>query len=638
MGTPADTGPKVTWTHLIIGVIVLAAAGWLAWSNVPRPVRADLGMVPVVDEFDYASWDTEIQLSRDGHGRPVVHVTETVVARFPDHDQNKGIVRGIPTRYSSDVQQLTVTDEAGDSVPYDREFDADHDMLYVLIGTDDYVHGEQTYVISYRTSTGVVRDPRNDVQELYWNLLPLDSAQEIEQFSATIRIDPELTGALTGRHACYQGRYGSTDTCELRTSTGRDGTVHTYASGHRAAGDGVTVAVGLADGTFTGVPSTNVMAPPPLWRTLYENGTLGAAAAGVGLLAVWGGRILHRRFTARMVAADPRASTLPPMPRSGVPATLPPPVAAALLRADRVQRGKEPRESKALAGRAEIVHLGVQGAIRFEGDPSRGRMSVRLLDRELARHPIDQRMLDVLFPAGAAQDTVRQIPRKDARFAKAVQAMDRHGRRAAGAQGLLRLWSHPVAVIGCGLGVLLAAAGAVSVLIAPGTGRAFALLVSVAAAVFGIMKSVDVLRPEPMLTERGWAARDQLRAVRLHLRRTLRRERAGTTPGAEAVSDDGVDALQVYERLLPYAMLFRLAGKWSRLLATRYDEERTPVWLVGSGTAFLGHWQYVNGTVRKSGTYVPPSTSASGGGGFSGGSSGGGFSGGGGGGGFSGGR
>src|SRR5699024_9058908 len=309
MGTAADTGPKVTWTHLIIGVIVLAAAGWLAWSNVPRPVRADLGLVPVVDEFDYASWDSVVELSRDGDGRPVVSVTETVDASFPDHDKNKGIVRGIPARYSSDVEQVSVTDAEGDPVPYDREFDGDNAMLYLLVGTDDYVHGEQTYVISYRTSNGVVRDPRNDVQELYWNLLPLDSAQEIDQFSATIRIDPELTGALTGRHACYQGRYGSTDSCELQTSTGPDGTVHTYASGHRAAGDGVTVAVGLADGSFASVRSTNVMAPPPLWRTLYDNGTLGAIAAGVGLLAVWGGRIVHRRFTARMVAADPRSST-----------------------------------------------------------------------------------------------------------------------------------------------------------------------------------------------------------------------------------------------------------------------------------------------------------------------------------------
>ena len=644
METDSDPGPRLTWTGLIIGAVVVAAIGWLVWINTPRPVRADLGLVPVTDKFSYARWDSEVLVAKGAAGRPELSVTETVVARFPDHDQNKGIVRGIPARWSHTVEGISVTNADGDDVPFQRHYDSAANMVYILTGTDTYVQGEQTYVISYRTDDGVVADSDRGIQELYWNLLPLDSAQEIEQFSATVRIAPELTGALTGRNACYQGRFGSTDTCELQVTTEDGATVYTYESGHRDAGDGVTVAAGFAASTFVGVPVTNMMEPPSMLQAWYSTGTVGAVTAGLGLVALWAGRRVHQRFTARVIAADPRPSKLPPMPQSGVSANLPPPVAVALLRADRMQRDKKPRDGSAIAGRAEIVHLAVQGAIRFEGHPSRGRMSVRLLDRELARHAIDQRMLQVLFRGETAADTVREIPRKDTRFAKAVRSMDRHGRKAAARQGMLRLRSHPWATVLAVAALVLSAAGFVMVVTADGQDRFVPLMITLAAIMGTLFIGRDLVRPEPTLTERGWAARDQLRSVRAHLRRQLRKERrAGNAPGAEPVTEDGESVLQVYERLLPYAMVFGVATKWSRLLATRYETDDVAVtWMTGRAghTAFLGHWQYVNSTVRKSGTYVAPSSSSSssGGGGFSGGSSGGGFSGGGGGGGFSGGR
>lgn len=632
-------GPRLTRERLVIGLVVIAAVGWLVWINVPRTVKADFGLVPAVDKFSYAQWDVDIHLDRDADRRPLLTVTETIVANFPERDQNKGIVRGIPVRWQSSIDNISVTDAAGDDVPVDRDYDFDDDTLYLALGDDEYVHGEQTYVITYRIREGVVADPQRDIQELYWNLLPLNSAQPIEKFSATVRVDASLTDALTGSSACYQGRYGSTDTCQLQQSTRDGATIFSFDSGHRAPGDGVTIAAGFVDDTFARVSSPSATEPPSLFGSLYDNGTVGAITAGIGLAVLLLGRRVHRRYTAAVVAADPRPSTLPPLPQSGVPVTLPPPVAIALLRADRTQQGKQPGEGLAVAGRAEIVHLAVQGALRFEGDPSRGRMSVRLLDRDLGRHEIDQRMLRILFSDETAADTVREIPRKDSGFATAVQSMDRHGRKAAARQGLLRLHSHPVATVLATLGVLLPAAGLVMVLTAPGPGRAVAVFITIAAICVGLGVAFGLWWPEPTLTERGWAARDQLRSVRSHLRRELRRERdRGDTPGAEPVDEAGVEVLQVYERLLPYAMIFKLAGKWSKLLATRYDSTETKaVWMAGSRSAFVGHWQYVNSSVRQSGTYVAPASS-SGGGGFSGGSSGGGFSGGGGGGGFSGGR
>ncbi|PJI52879.1 hypothetical protein CTI14_35975 [Methylobacterium radiotolerans] len=65
-----------------------------------------------VDEFSYASWDAVYDVGLDDNGRAYMQVTETLVARFPDADQNRGIVRGLATTYKNadiDTRVLAVT-------------------------------------------------------------------------------------------------------------------------------------------------------------------------------------------------------------------------------------------------------------------------------------------------------------------------------------------------------------------------------------------------------------------------------------------------------------------------------------------------------------------------------------------------
>lgn len=209
-GMSSQSGSHQRAIVAIVAPVLLLALVAVALTNVlPRPVRADLGWVPAVDRFDYSSWDTEIDLRLDEEGYPELRVRETVVAQFPDSNQNKGIARGIPYFGYRVVDDVDVTRPDGSPVPWTREPDYDASMLYLLIGGDEYVHGEQAYVISYTHEQPILIDPDTANQELYWNLLPLDSAQAIERFSATIRIDAALTDSLNGDLACYQARYGS---------------------------------------------------------------------------------------------------------------------------------------------------------------------------------------------------------------------------------------------------------------------------------------------------------------------------------------------------------------------------------------------------------------------------------------------
>src|SRR6478609_7784677 len=88
-----------------------------------------------VDDFSYSSWDAAYEVRLDDDGRARMRVTETLVARFPDADQNHGIVRGLATSYegaSTETTVLSVTDGNGAEVPY--ETDEEDGLLYVLTG------------------------------------------------------------------------------------------------------------------------------------------------------------------------------------------------------------------------------------------------------------------------------------------------------------------------------------------------------------------------------------------------------------------------------------------------------------------------------------------------------------------------
>ncbi|MGS0561494.1 DUF2207 domain-containing protein [Microbacterium aurugineum] len=128
------------------------AALSLALAGIATPVTAEAAPVSAadVDDFSYASWDADYEVGLDGEGRALMRVTETLVARFPETDQNRGIVRGLPTSYqgaSTETRIIAVTDEDGTAVPY--ETDEEDGLTFVSIGTDDYVQGLTTYVIEY---------------------------------------------------------------------------------------------------------------------------------------------------------------------------------------------------------------------------------------------------------------------------------------------------------------------------------------------------------------------------------------------------------------------------------------------------------------------------------------------------------
>lgn len=562
-----------------------------------------------VDDFSYASWTSEYLVSIDDRGRSQVHVTETLIARFPDHDQNRGIVRGLAERYEGAGLGLrieSVTDENGDRVPYDTE--SDDGTLYLLLGDDDFVHGLTTYVIRYTMRDAILAATESGNDEFYWNLLPLDSRQRIERFEGHVTLSTDLSAHLTGDVACYEGFRGATQRCEM-TREDLDGgaTTFTVTVTDLAPGYGVTPAIGLTSGTVT-QPAAREFPPALDAAPIVMLG--GAAATTVGGF-----------FAASAFRRKKRAATGIVIAQYDVPDDLPPLLAATVYHGAR----------DALP--AQIVHLAVRGVLRIESGAK--QPTLRLLDPAKTADPLDDKMLRILFPGGEPGE-IRTLPRSSTKFARTLSALsDKTRTHDAPARGLLTKERSRVAralvwavIALTAISVAFAAVGAVV-----GREDAGDILVTVLiGGVFLTLITVGNAQAKLVHTATGAETAEYLAGVREFIRvaEADRLRMLQSATGAERYSEGSAEVVHLYERLLPYAMLFGEEKSWGRVLETQYAaSDLDPHWIHGYTAASLSsQLSSFTSSARSSTTYTSSSSGGSSGGGFSGGGGGGGFSGG----------
>ncbi len=571
-----------------------------------------------VNDFSYALWSSEYQISLDESGRAHAHVTETLVARFPDYDQNRGIVRGLTTEYldaNIHLRVLSITDEHGVPVPYTTQR-AD-DMLYLYLGTDDYVHGPTTYVIEYEMRDIMLAATETQADEFNWNFLPLYSTQWIETFEGSVTFSPELTAQLTGNAACYEGYYGTSD---RRCSLSGPVMIGQSARFDVSATDlpptyGITVAVGFTQGTVT-QPFSRVGSAltdeGPYW--LLGGSALAATGGGIALAF---SRRRARTATGIVVA------------QYEVPDDLPPLVAAPIYPG---ARNPIP---------AQMVHLAVRGVLHIESLSKKARPRLHLIDPDRTGDRLDGQMRDKIF---TGTDTAVTLPSNSQSFANNMRSLTAAGVKAAIDRGLLvkrrsagarlALW---ITLGMVGLSVLIAIVSAI--LGRPEAGTAIFITVGVGILVLIFALAFDT--KHHMHTPKGAAAYEHLSGVREFIRvaEADRLRMLQSVTGAERYQAGSMEVVHLYERLLPYAMLFGNEKSWGRVLEVTYQSSQSsPVWLGTSNSfSFSSQLSSFSTTTRAASSYTPPSSGGSGSS-FSGGSTGGGFSGGGGGGGFSGGR
>lgn len=642
--TAATTMPAPRRSRPVAAVLALALA--LLLASLLSLANASIARADDTGRFLYTDWHSTYVLGRDADGRANATVTERFTAQFPDYDQNHGPLRGIPTEYLNaylNVEVLSVVDDRGRDLEYSTS--SENSQLVVRIGDPDvYVHGLQTYVITYRMHDVVVHPDDADLDEFTWNLLPLNSEQPVERFSADIVVPAELVGSLGPQRACYEGYSGSTTPCRTPMTGPTDaGDVLPGAQAFHVenakmpGGYGETVSISFAPGTFEQPPARK---PNALFDVVPFATSAAAVLAALGSVASV--LALRRRRPGRGVV----------VPQYEVPDTLPPIIAGQL-----VPRAKTPMA-------AQFVHFAVRGVMRFETPAETGgagtdpdaartahggkdkdkdkaeRPSFRLLDPLKAVTPLERKLVRSLFGKRAFTVKPEQIkrfdvPKRDVGFGERMSAIEKEAAQQVIDEGLVVRRRSPLAVALAITALAIAVGGAVI------GGIGFTRPVSFGASIVSVIAAFVVLflvllcfARYRVRTKEGEELRELLDGAReyITLAEADRLRMLQSYSGAERRADGSVDVIVLYERLLPYAILFGLEREWSEVLEFAYRErEHGPDWYPGMTPGYLGaSLASSSSSVSSAAAYTQTSSSSSssGGGGFSGGGGGGGSSGG----------
>ena len=556
-----------------------------------------------VDDFTFDSFDGVYEIGVDDDGTATLVTTETLVAVFPDFDQNRGIARYLPTRYLGRplvTEVIDVTDEKGQPRPWATARDGSAFVIESVVPRGEYVRGENTYVFKYRQDN-VVRDfgETTGVQEFYWDINGSGWPQPFGTVSATVVIPATLALALAGAgDSCYQGAAGSTERCDITREIAPDGSVTIFATaGPLAPYETMTVAIGFVPGTFA--------APPPQQASLLTLLAHGAGSLAGGVALVWA-VVVRRKF----LADAPGRPVI-------IPEYLPPKQATISVSAIlKNQSGRIP-----LAG---LLEMAVAKKIHLSENPGVGRRW-SLVRRDATLTPSDTELLTVLFGSVPPVGQSVPLPKNSTSVPKRLENFVRDHRRKMVTEGVYA--SVPIPhrlgpIFVGGLAAILGVSGyalfgseTVDILT-----RAITVGIVVSAVVAILLIAKTPLGPA------GAELRDELKGLRLYIRfaEKDRLHYLQSPQGAirERVSaEDSREVLKLHERLLPWAVILGEEKRWVKELDRLYQDQ-SPDWISGTSPrliASLGSFSQATST-----SFGSSSSGGTGGGGSAGGGGGGG--------------
>ena len=218
----------------------------------PLPVMA--ASEKDVENFYLEDFTADYYVTKDSDGVLHMKVIEEMTAVFPDYEQNKGIVRKIPftnqagknivlpnlTESKIEVARNGVTEPIYSLERKDGYYE-------VSTGTDSYVTGKQVYRFEY-TFDKVVTD-FDSYQEIYWDTNGTGWSQKINNLTARVHFDSKTDATFTGNTWCYVGKNGEKGENRCKTKKTVDG--FEFSTTNLGANENLTFDVELKAGSFT---------------------------------------------------------------------------------------------------------------------------------------------------------------------------------------------------------------------------------------------------------------------------------------------------------------------------------------------------------------------------------------------------
>ena len=596
------TGRLAAWTCLLIAIVANGLAGASA--------RGDSG-------WTVRSFDVTLAVRPDAK----LDVTELIDADF--QVAKHGIYREIPIRYAVGMQQyalrfrlLGVDDGAGAS--YGTAVSYEENRVRIRIGSADRtLEGPVRYRIRYRVERAILwegtrawgkDDENRDHAVLRWNATGTEWGVPIRRSTVTIGLPEELDDSQV-KYDAWTGAYGAKD--KNFTKRRVDSRTIAFETEALRSGDGITVELTMPGDA---VSRPGWMSEAAAW--LVDNFPYAIFPATLfACIAAWfyRGRDLPGRGSIVVNYEPPDGLS---------------PAEVGTLIDERVDL----RDVSAV-----FIDLAARGYITIKEIAAKSGFSSRV-DYQFTRckdsdglKPFEIKLYAKLF-GGKNEVLMSDLETK---FYPVIAEAKKDLYRGLSQSGYFDGNPSTVrgAFLGLGLLALAVALGAAALFQHLKIGRVFIAPI----AITGILSAIVVViisRVMPRKTRKGRIAWEQVSGLEEYIRR------------AEADDIQAQDRRGVFERLLPYAIIFGLSNRWAKAFAGLYTQP--PDWyqpldpLNYSTMRFVSDVDRSVSSMNRSLPAMPRSTGNSGGptgagygwssGGFSGGGSvGGGFGGGGGG-------
>ena len=507
--------------------------------------------------FTINKYEADYYLSKDADKRSTLKVIEKITATFPESNENHGLERAIPKKYDGHTTHLaveSVVSEAGKSYPYTTY--TSHGNEVVRIGDKDkYVHGPMTYVLTY-TQTDVTRyfdDTKSD--EFYWDLNGTEWTVPITSYTANIHIDESIASVLKSEPACYIGVSGSKTPCEVT----RTGNVYTVSETNLFNGVNVTVAFGFSPETFAAYTPTKTDIVQMIFVALLVLTSI------IGVVVI----IL---LSVRYYRKSDRRNELKPI----APEYIPPKDASVTVSASI-------SSTVLTAGTAQIIDFAVRHYIKIYETKQKGFLKSADYELEIVRDIRDlnaeeQEILGDLFGNTDIGSKVKlSTLQNNAVVAKRLQ--DNQKKLTALVRGEYGMrekrpeqsrWFRNAGIVLIVVGVL--------------TLGPVLFLAGIVSLIMGI-----TLWP---LTDKGVALMRYLEGLKMYIKAAEadRLKMLQSPDGAQKVqvsAEDPAQLVKLYERVLPYAVLFGLEKQWNERIGKYYESiGQTPEWFESHNGVF----------------------------------------------------
>jgi uncharacterized membrane protein len=601
--------------------------------SAPLIMVAPLAMKTVnaqdASNFKFSSFSADYYLDRTADKTATLKVVETLVAVFPDSDQNHGILRAIPKTYQDHTLSLnvdSVANEYGSKLRYTDYKEKDN--LVLKIGdANHYVHGQQTYVITYELKNVALLQKDHD--EFYWDVNGDQWGQVFDSVSAHIHIPTELAQHMQSRKVCYGGKYGQTNvsSCTIKqTEFINEAVVDVTSNTRLNPYETLTFALAFNNGTFE-------LGPEIAHEQQVKKIKFYASIAGISIPPTIAFIFMFRRW--REFGDDPKG-------RGVIIPEYEPPKGFNVVSSDYMLNQKI--SPKAFS--AGLIELAVKKYMTISEIKIKHRLRKDSTDYELeliknAEEADDelQKVAKAVFDtttAGAKikiseikastttrTDIYKAIIKLGDDLANKLWKKEYFVKNPKAVKTSYQLWAILPLVVGIGI-AFFAGAGGLAPVAWFGAGLIFAAVVMLIYSFY-----------MPARTEKGVQVHDDLLGLKDYIKMAEadRLKFGQSAEGAEKIAGGSFDPdspktkVKLFESLLPYAILFGLEKSWAGQFEDIY--KAPPDWYNGNMHTFNTIYLALalsDFSSASAVSFAPPSSSSSGGfsGGFSGGGGGGG--------------